>query len=140
MLGYGLDSRRLIQLRPRSCLVAASCSEHKLWCPCLPCKRARQPRATVKREEEVVSLFIFARFHSLRGQESFVEGVLRNVVAPSRQEAGCVKIHAYRSIRDPRLFYIHSEWVDEAAFEVHATLPHTVRFLERIESLIDHAL
>jgi quinol monooxygenase YgiN len=31
----------------------------------------------------------------------------------------------FRSIRDPRLFYIHSRWVDEAAFDTHAGLPHT---------------
>jgi quinol monooxygenase YgiN len=41
---------------------------------------------------------------------------------------------------DPRLFYIHSRWTDEAAFENHAGLPHTVRFLERVEPLIDHPL
>jgi quinol monooxygenase YgiN len=45
-----------------------------------------------------------------------------------------------RSIRDPRLFYIHSRWQDEAAFERHAGLPHTVRFVGRVESLIDHPL
>ena len=38
---------------------------------------------------------------------------LREVVAPSRQEPGCVAIGAYRSTRDPRLFYIHSRWIDE---------------------------
>jgi quinol monooxygenase YgiN len=40
-------------------------------------------------------------------------------------------------VRDPRLFYIHSRWVSEAAFEVHADLPHTVRFLERVDALLD---
>ena len=30
--------------------------------------------------------------------------------------------------------------VDEAAFEHHATLPHTVRFIERVQMLIDHPL
>ena len=40
--------------------------------------------------------------------------------------------------REPRLFYIHSRWVDEAAFETHAGLPHTVRFVERMQPLIDH--
>jgi len=43
-------------------------------------------------------------------------------------------------IRDPRLFWIHSRWIDEAAFETHAELPHTVRFVERVQQLIDHPL
>lgn len=47
---------------------------------------------------------------------------------------------AFRSTRDPQLFYIHSRWKDEAAFENHAGLPHTLRFLERVQPLIDHPL
>jgi quinol monooxygenase YgiN len=85
-----------------------------------------------------MELFIFARFHAREGQETAVAAALREVVAPSRQEPGCVAISAYRATREPRLFYIHSRWVDEAAFEAHAELPHTVRFLERIQPLIDH--
>src|SRR6266704_1167185 len=65
---------------------------------------------------------------------------LRNVVGPSREEAGCLSIQAFRSARDPCLFYIHSRWVDEAAFDHHAGLPHTVRFIERVQALIDHPL
>ena len=56
------------------------------------------------------------------------------------EEPGCLSIHHFRSIPDPQLFYIHSRWKDEAAFERHAGLPHTVRFLERVEPLIDHPL
>jgi quinol monooxygenase YgiN len=41
---------------------------------------------------------------------------------------------------DPRLFYIHSHWIDETAFDTHAELPHTVMFLERVEPIIDHPL
>ena len=87
-----------------------------------------------------MELFIFARFHARPGQESAVEETLRDVVKPSREEAGCLGIQAFRSTRDPRLFYIHSRWVDEAAFDHHAGLPHTVLFLERVQALIDHPL
>jgi quinol monooxygenase YgiN len=87
-----------------------------------------------------MEVFVFARFHARPGHEGAVADALRDVVAPTREEPGCVDIHAFRSIRDPRLFYVHSRWKDEAAFERHATLAHTVRFLERVEALIDHAL
>ena len=56
------------------------------------------------------------------------------------EESGCLSIQAFRSIRDPRLFCIHSRWVDEAAFDHHAGLPHTTRSIERVEPLIDHPL
>ncbi len=87
-----------------------------------------------------MDLFIFGRFHARPGEERAVEEALRDVVGPSRAEAGCLSIQAFRSTRDPRLFYIHSRWVDEAAFDHHASLPHTVRFVERVQALIDHPL
>ena len=85
-------------------------------------------------------LFIFARFHARNGNEDALEKTLLAVVAPTRQEPGCVSIDVFRSTREPALFYIHSRWKDEAAFEEHAGLPHTVRFLERVQPLIDHPL
>jgi quinol monooxygenase YgiN len=87
-----------------------------------------------------MELFIFARFHDREGHQGAVAEALREVVGPSREEAGCLDIHAFHSTRDPGLFYIHSRWTDEAAFDLHATLPHTLRFVERVKSLIDHPL
>jgi quinol monooxygenase YgiN len=84
-----------------------------------------------------MELFIFARFHARAGNEAALEQALGEVVVPSREEPGCLSIHAFRSIRDPQLFYIHSRWKDENAFEIHAALPHTVRFIERVEMLVD---
>jgi quinol monooxygenase YgiN len=83
---------------------------------------------------------IFARFHARPGQEAAVAEAVLEVVRPTRQEPGCLGIHAFRSVRDPRLFYIHSCWTDKATFELHAVLPHTVRFLERVAPLVDHPL
>jgi quinol monooxygenase YgiN len=87
-----------------------------------------------------MELFIFARFHARPGNADAVAEALRDVLAPSREEPGCLSIHDFRSIRDTYLFYVHSRWTNEAAFERHAGLPHTVRFLERVEPLIDHPL
>jgi quinol monooxygenase YgiN len=87
-----------------------------------------------------MELFIFARFHARGGQESAVKTALEEIVPPSRQEEGCVSINAFRSTRDPHLFYIHSRWVDEAAFDLHAALPHTVSFVEKVEPLLDQPL
>ena len=83
-------------------------------------------------------LYIFARFHAREGCEDQVEQVLHAVLEPSRAEPGCLAIHAFRSTRDSRLFHIHSHWKNEAAFESHAALAHTVQFVERMQKLIDH--
>ena len=85
-----------------------------------------------------MELYIFVRFHATQGNEATVEAALLEVIAPSRREEGCLQINAFRSARDPQLFYIHSRWKDEAAFELHATLPHTMRFIATVEPLLDH--
>jgi quinol monooxygenase YgiN len=87
-----------------------------------------------------MELFIFGRFHAREGQEDAVAAALREVLGPSREESGCVFLQHYRSIRDPRLFHVYSQWTDEAAFERHAQLPHTARFLDKVQKLIDHPL
>jgi quinol monooxygenase YgiN len=82
--------------------------------------------------------FIFVRFHVHEGREAEAAAALREVLAPTRAEPGCLAIDAFAATRDNRLFYIHSRWVDEAAFDLHATLAHTVRFVETMTPLIDH--
>jgi len=87
-----------------------------------------------------MELSVFVRFHARDGEEDAVAALMRDQLGPVRAEPGCLVIQAYRSTRDPRLFYFHSCWVDEAAFDIHAELPHTLLFLERVQPLIDHPL
>jgi len=67
----------------------------------------------------------------------FREELLR-VVEATRAEIGCFAIRVFEALREPLVFAIHSEWVDEAAFELHAQLPHTVRFLGAAGKLLSH--
>jgi quinol monooxygenase YgiN len=87
-----------------------------------------------------MELFIIARFHAREGLQDEVAEALHDVVPPTRAESSCLGIEAFAATRDRSLFYIHSRWMDEAAFEHHATLAHTVRFIERVQTLIDHPL
>jgi quinol monooxygenase YgiN len=87
-----------------------------------------------------MELTVFARFHARPGQAAAVAAALREVVGPSRAEPGCLAIETFRSIQDADLFFIHSRWIDHAAFEVHAALPHTLLFLATVRTLVDHPL
>ena len=87
-----------------------------------------------------MEVFVFARFHAREGQARAVAAALRDEVTQARSDSGCLAHEAYRSTRDPRLFFIHSHWIDELSFDSHAELPHTVYFLERVQPLIDHKL
>ncbi len=69
----------------------------------------------------------------------FREELLR-IVPFTRAETGCLAIHVFESLQKPSVFSIHSEWVDEAAFELHSQLTHTVRFLRAAEMLLNHSV
>lgn len=84
--------------------------------------------------------YIFARLHARPGCEQQVAAAILEVAAYTREEAGCLSIQDFQSLRDPRLFFIHSRFRDEAAFELHVSLPHTERFVARVEPLIEHPL
>ena len=80
----------------------------------------------------------FDRLEPLAGKAMEFREELLRVVEPTRAEIGCLAIHAFESLREPWVFAIHSEWADEPAFERHAQLPHTVRFLAAAEKLLTH--
>jgi quinol monooxygenase YgiN len=86
-----------------------------------------------------MELYIFGRFEVRAGEEHAFEAALRDVVEATRAEAGCTEVHGYRSVRNARVYYLHSRWKDVEVFEAHAKLPHTVHFLERVEGLLEKA-
>jgi quinol monooxygenase YgiN len=87
-----------------------------------------------------LSIHVFVRFEPLSGKEAEFREELLRIVKPTRAEIGCVAIHVFESLREPFTFAIHSEWVDEGAFEVHARLPHTCQFLEAVGGLLGHSV
>lgn len=84
-----------------------------------------------------MELYIFGRFEVRAGDESAFEAALREVMAATRAEPGCLEAYGYRSIRKAGLYFLHSRWKDEAVFDAHAKLPHTVKFLEIVEELLE---
>lgn len=99
---------------------------------------SRQTTTVTDAQGVQMEITIFARFHALEGKEEAVISELRDAVTRVRGEPGCLGIEVYRSIRDPRLFWLHSRWVDERAFDVHAERSDTNQFVERVQRLIDH--
>ena len=92
------------------------------------------------RNVQAGELTIFARFHAREGLEDQVAAAIAEVMPHTRAEAACLGIEGYRDANDRRLFFIHSRWIDEPAFDTHAGLPHTVKFLARVQPLVDHPL
>jgi quinol monooxygenase YgiN len=102
-------------------------------------RRKRSERMCALGRREVMEQDVFVRLRAREGEEKAVKEALLEVMGPSREEAGCVSFQVFRGMRDRRLFYIHSQWADEAAFQTHAELPHTKKFLERVDALLEVA-
>ena len=83
-------------------------------------------------------IYVFVQFLAKASCEGGVEQALLRVLDASRDEPGCRAIDAFRAVHDDRLFYVHSIWQDEAAFARHATLPHTVVFIDEVSVLVEH--
>ena len=95
-------------------------------------------QAQPREKNDQTELTIFARFHAREGEEQQVASELRDAVTRVRNEPGCLGIEVYRSVRDARLFWLHSRWVNEAAFDKHAERSDTNQFVDRVQRLIDH--
>jgi quinol monooxygenase YgiN len=85
-------------------------------------------------------LTTIGRFLAKEGCEEALAEAIRKAWGPARDEPGCVSIFWYRATKNTRLFFVHSVWADEAAFDIHADLPHTEEFIETALTLIDHPL
>jgi len=83
-------------------------------------------------------LHTFVRFEPVPGKEDLLREELRLLLAPTRAEPGCIRIHLYEALRGPLAFYIHSEWLDDGAFDAHPKLPHMTRFLGLVGELTTH--
>lgn len=83
-------------------------------------------------------LHTLVRFEPIPGKEQQLREELKSLLEPTRAEPGCISIHLYEALRDPLVFYIHSEWMDEAAFGAHTKLPHMARFLGLVGGLVTH--
>lgn len=79
-------------------------------------------------------------FEPLPRKEAEFRNDVLQVAKRSRTEPGCLRLDVFESLRELFIFAIHSECVDEASFELHATLPHTVRFLEAAAKLQAHPI
>src|SRR5262245_1021094 len=83
-------------------------------------------------------LHVFVRFEPRPGKQREVRDELILVMEPTNAEAGRICFRLFESTREPLTFFIHSEWTDDDACEVHAELAHTKRVLDAIGELITH--
>jgi quinol monooxygenase YgiN len=70
------------------------------------------------------SVVLTATVRALPGQEAVIRAALLDMVAPSRDESGCLCYNLHESQEEPGLFIFYEQWTDQAAFDAHLETPH----------------
>ena len=63
------------------------------------------------------------------GLEEQVRAELEALLAPTRQEEGCLNYNLHRSGDDPARFMFYENWRSKQDLDAHLAKPHLVRFL-----------
>lgn len=68
-----------------------------------------------------------------------VQTIPRGIVAPTRQETGCLSYQLFSNNSHPVEFLVIEEWTDENAIAAHFTTPHIQQALTEIAPLLAQA-
>ena len=78
---------------------------------------------------------VIATFQARSGREAELKNVLTNLVAPTRQEAGCLNYDLHVLPEDPARFLFHENWTSRAHLDAHLQSAHIKALLPRVPEL-----
>jgi len=87
-----------------------------------------------KLPKHAVTLIVFLR--AKEGQQLLLEAELRALVAPTRQEEGCLQYDLHRGADQPGTFLFHEIWETRDHHTAHTKTPHYLRFNARKDALL----
>ena len=76
-----------------------------------------------------------ATFQARPGKETELKKSLISLVAPTRQEAGCLNYDLHVSPEDPAKFLFHENWTSKAHLDAHLKNTHIQMLLPRLNEL-----
>ena len=78
---------------------------------------------------------VVATFQARPGKEAALREALFSLIAPTRQEAGCVSYDMHVSADDPAKFLFYENWRSKEVLETHMRSPHLQKLIPRVEEL-----
>ena len=81
-------------------------------------------------------LTLIASMKAKPGQEEELGRRLSALVAPSRQEEGCINYDLHRSNDDPAVWMLYENWRSKADLDLHFETPYLKDFLGRAEEVL----
>lgn len=76
------------------------------------------------------NLHVVAVLSAKAGSEELVGGALAALVAPTREEAGCIAYDLYTSASTPGTWITVEQWRSQADLDAHMQTPHIARTLD----------
>lgn len=70
------------------------------------------------------------------GCEEAVEGWLRGLLEPSRQDPGCLAYDLHRSLDEPGTFVFYEAWESREMLDAHLAAPHLSAWREAAGELV----
>jgi quinol monooxygenase YgiN len=81
------------------------------------------------------TITVVATFQARPGREADLKKALLSLVAPTRQEAGCLNYDLHQSPEDAGRFLFHENWSSRAQLDAHLQSPHIQVLLPRLADL-----
>ena len=81
------------------------------------------------------TLTVIAAFQARPGKEAALRAALTGLLAPTRQEAGCLNYDLHASPDDPAKFLFHENWRSKADLDAHLQSPRVKALLPRVDEL-----
>ncbi len=80
-------------------------------------------------------LTVVATMKARPGLEAEVRRTLLALIAPTRQEPGCLSYELHQAVGDPATFLFHESWTSKQHLDDHLARPHLAALLARADAL-----
>lgn len=92
--------------------------------------------ATTVEEPAVIRLNVFYTVSEEANREKAVE-IAKELVAASRQDAGCISYDMYASATTPGEYIIIEIWENDSVLDIHSNAPHFTTYVPQLRELGD---
>ncbi len=88
----------------------------------------------VVQESQIV---VIAHFTAKPGREAELSTFLQSLVAPTREEPGCLRYEVNQDLEDPGTFTFVETFADREAFDAHCSMPYIGKLFEKLPLLVE---
>lgn len=85
----------------------------------------------------MTSLTVVAIAHAKLGKEAVLEKALREAIAPTHTEAGCLLYALHRDAQDPGTFVFVEKWTTKEALDAHLGSAHIAALFAKVPDLVE---